>query len=420
MAPTTPNNPHTNHGVRPLGPSPEVVRGMQAGQHVIAAVLTLAGTARAVAEGTHVALAISAGVAIGLGYTLGAVLVAKSGKARLARYWLLGLTGVWIFAAWISPEFVWFAFLLWLLAGHLFPQWWSVGYAIVVYAVVVATPVLHHGATGWANVFGPLIGGVFALGISRGYLRLLHDAAERELLVTHLEQAHREANNLQDELALTQRHAGQVAERTRLARDIHDTVAQNLSSVRLLAHAAANRSIDPDATQTFAQVETLAVDGLVDVRRIVAALAPAELESQALAAALTRMLDRLHEQTGLATELHADDTLAVLPAGTEIALMRTAQSALANVRLHASASQVVVNLIDDQDRVRLDIIDDGQGFDVPAWESAPRAVESGYGLRFMRSRLVELGGGLEIESAPGDGTGLSAHIPLSAAPATED
>ena len=278
-------------------------------------------------------------------------------------------------------------------------------------AVVIVAPILHHGTTSYANIFGPLIGGIFAFGISRGYLQLLRDAAERERLVTSLTRAQAETAELQDELALAQRHSGAIAERTRISRDIHDTIAQALSSIRLLAHAGAGRTEDPDAARTLEQVETLAGDSLADVRRIVAALAPAELEDDALAAALQRMLDRIRDETGLQGELHVDDSMPILPTEVEVALLRTAQSALANVRLHARASRVVMSLIDADDTVRLDIIDDGTGFDLPSWEQGGDAASS-YGLRFMRARLRELGGGLDIESAPGEGTAISIHLPI--------
>jgi signal transduction histidine kinase len=217
---------------------------------------------------------------------------------------------------------------------------------------------------------------------------------------------------LQDELALAQWHSGAIAERTRISRDIHDTVAQALSSIRLLTHAGGSRTTDADASRTFAQVEALAGDSLADVRRIVAALAPAELEDAALASALRRMLDRAHDEAGLAVELHVDDTLPLLRTEVEVALLRTAQSALSNVRLHAGASRVVVTLTDDQDAVRMDISDDGAGFDVAAWERDSGAGSSSYGLRFMRARLRELGGGLDVESTPGEGTAISAHLPI--------
>ena len=217
---------------------------------------------------------------------------------------------------------------------------------------------------------------------------------------------------LQDELALAQRQSGATAERTRISRDIHDTVAQALSSIRLLAHAGAARSEDEGAARTLEQVESLAGDSLADVRRIIAALAPAELEDDALAAALSRMLDRVRDEAGLAAELHVDQSLPMLPTEVEVALLRTAQSALANVRLHAQATRVVMSLIDAEDSVRLDITDDGVGFDMAQWDLTPDAASASYGLRFMRSRLRELGGGLDIESAPGEGTAVSVHLPL--------
>src|SRR5690606_3074057 len=120
--------------------------------------------------------------------------------------------------------------------------------------VVIVAPVMHHGHTSYANVFGPLIGGVFAYGVSRGYLRLLRDAAERERLVASLTAAQRDMAELQDELARAQRESGAISERTRISRDIHDTVAQSLSSIRLLAHAGTVQTTDADAARTLAQV----------------------------------------------------------------------------------------------------------------------------------------------------------------------
>ena len=387
------------------------VRAMTIGQHLMAVVLTAIGVIRAIGDGVGMPAAIISGIAILAWHTAGTILPSKTRSRSLAVWWLLGFAAIWIAAVAVSAEFVWLAFLLWLLAGHLLPLRWGLLFSGFVLAVVIVAPILHHGTTSYANIFGPLIGGIFAFGISRGYLQLLRDAAERERLVTSLTRAQAETAELQDELALAQRHSGAIAERARISRDIHDTIAQALSSIRLLAHAGAGRTEDPDAARTLAQVETLAGDSLADVRRIVAALAPAELDDDALAAALQRMLDRIRDETGLQGELHVDDSMPILPTEVEVALLRTAQSALANVRLHARASRVVMSLIDADDTVRLDIIDDGTGFDQPAWEQDADAGSS-YGLRFMRARLRELGGGLDIESTPGEGTALSIHLPI--------
>lgn len=387
------------------------VRAMEIGQHLIAVVLTAIGVIRAIGSGVAWPAAVISGVAILAWHTAGTILMSKTRSRSLAVWWLLGLAAIWTVAVAVSAEFVWLAFLLWLLAGHLLPLRWGLPFSGLVLTVVIVAPILQHGTTSYANVLGPLIGGIFAFGISRGYLQLLRDATERERLVTSLTRAQAEMTELQDELALAQRQSGAIAERTRISRDIHDTIAQALSSIRLLAHAGAGRTGDADAARTLAQVGTLAGDSLADVRRIVAALAPAELEDDALAAALQRLLDRAHAEAGLQVELHVDDSLSILPTEIEVALLRTAQSALANVRLHAGASRVVMSLVDADNSVRLDIMDDGTGFDLLTWDQN-RDAASSYGLRFMRARLRELGGGLDVESTPGEGTAISVYLPI--------
>lgn len=397
-----------------LGPgaADPTVRAMEVGQHLIAAGLTTVGVVRVIGAGTPPVVAIVAGIAILGWHTAGALLMTRTRSARAVVIWLVGFAAVWIAAVAVSPEFVWVAFLLWLLAGHLLPLPWGLVFSGVILAIVIAGPIVHYGTTNYASVFGPLIGGVFAFGISRGYLQLLRDANERERMVASLTRAQEEMADLQDELALAQRQAGAVAERTRISRDIHDTIAQTLSSIRLLAHAGATRSTDADAARTLAQLESLAGESLGDVRRIIAALAPAELEENVLADALARMLARAGDEGSFQTELHVSDTLPLLPTTVEVALLRTAQSALANIRLHAHASRAVMSLVDDDHMVRLDISDDGTGFDAAAWETDADTGSSSYGLRFMRSRLRELGGTLSVESAPGEGTTVSVVLPV--------
>lgn len=386
------------------------VWAMTVGQHLMAWVLTGIGVFGAIDDGVALPVALGIGFVFLVWHTAGSVMAFR--RPRLAVWWLLGLAVIWVGSVAVSGTFIWLAFLLWLLAGHLLPLRWGLAFSVGVLAVVIVTPLLHDGATTGAQVFGPLIGGVFAFGISRGYLQLLRDAAERERLVASLTQAQNEMAALQDELALAQWESGAMAERTRISRDIHDTIAQALSSIRLLAHAGAGRTADADAAHTLNQVETLAGESLADVRRIVAALVPTELDD-ALAAALRRMLDRTADETGVQGELRVDESLPMLPTPVEVALLRTAQSALANVRLHSGAQRVVISLINDGDGVRLDIIDDGVGFDP---QDARSDSASSYGLRFMRSRLRELGGGLDMESAPGQGTAISAHVPVREQP----
>lgn len=424
---STPPNPPASPGrdvsepaVLADGPAPSrrgvgaMLRSMRVGQIVIAAVLVVVGGARAIADGTPPIAAVAVSLVFAGWYFGGILLAERTEDRRAGAIWLLGLGLIWVGAVAVSVEFVWLSFSLWLLGGLILRLRWAIVYSVAVFVVVAVAPVLHNGTTTYANLIGPLIGGLFAFGVSRGYLEIEKESQERQRLVDSLMLAHAEMADLQQELARTQRESGAIEERTRLSRDIHDTIAQGFSSIGLLARAAGDRGDATDAPRVFGQIEALARDNLADVRRIVAALAPAELDEGALAGALGRMLERLEAESGIATELHVDAGFPALPTAVEVALLRTAQSALANVRQHSGASRVVVNLVDAEDSVRLDIVDDGRGFDADDWDRAGRgAAVSGYGLHSMGARLRELGGGLEVESAPGDGTALSAHAPFA-------
>lgn len=409
--------PRASRGRGAEAPGPRSWRGLvgsiRVGQAVITVVLLVVGTVRAVRDDVPLPWAIAVAV-IFAGWYFGGLLLAERTRDRtLGVAWLAGLTLIWVGAVWVSAEFVWLAFPLWLLAGFVLRLRWALVLSAVVLGVVLAAPVAHHGSTSYANVIGPVIGGVFALGISRGYLELVRDGQERRRLIASLVAAHDEMAELQDELARSQRESGAGVERTRLSRDIHDTVAQSLSSIAMIARAAHGQG-DDRQDAALVQIQELAREGLVDTRRIVDALMPAELEGSALGDALRRMLARLHEQTGIRTDLHVDSSVPALPVAVEVAMLRTAQSALANIRAHAHAHRVVVSLSDASDAVRLDVVDDGVGFDATGWNARqPRRGPGGYGLRSTRARLRELGGDLDVESAPGDGTALSASVPLT-------
>lgn len=414
---TPPSPPPSDSGSAParsLRTIEGMLRSMRIGQVVIAAVLLVFGAARAISMGTSPTLTLAASLLFAGWYAGGIVIARRTRDLRLGTWWLLGLGLVWVGTVAVSAEFVWLAFSLWLLAGSMLRIGWAIVYAIAVFAVVAVAPVLHQGFTTYANVIGPLVGGLFALGISRGYIELVRETRERGRLVASLLQAQTEMAELQEELARTQKESGTIAERTRLSRDIHDTVAQGLSSIRLLARAARGET-NGDAARALDQIDALAGESLADVRRIVAGLAPAALEEGALAEAIRRMLERVRDETGIAVELQVDSDFPALPTSVEVALLRTAQSALANVRRHSGAARIVVSLADAQESVRMDVVDDGRGFDAARWDRAPLRDGSGYGLHSMRARLRELGGGLDVESTPGEGTALSAYVPVAPA-----
>ncbi len=395
-----------------------LIGSVRIGQAAITLVLVVVGSWRAAVDGVPLPWVLAISLVFLGWYGGGLLLGERTDDRRLATGWLLGLTLIWLGAVAVSPEYVWLAFALWLLAGFVMRMRWALPLSILILAVVIAAPPLHTGTTSYANVIGPLVGGVFALGISRGYLELVRDARERRRLIASLVSTQEEMASLQDELARTQRESGASAERTRVSRDIHDTVAQSVSSIGMLARSALESDTDAARTRALEQIAALAAEGLADARRIVDDLMPAELDGTALGDALRRMLQRLTEETGIAATLHADEDVPAPGLDAEVALLRTAQSALANVRAHSGATLVVVTLADAGDAVRLDIVDDGRGFD-PSGLDVP-GKGGGYGLRAMRARLRELGGGLDVESAPGDGTALSAYLPLGRRGAAPD
>lgn len=193
-------------------------------------------------------------------------------------------------------------------------------------------------------------------------------------------------------------------ERTRIAQELHDAVAQKLFSARLTAEAAASLAeADPAAARAeIAEVARLAAESGAELRGIVSALRPAELASDGLVGTLRSrvgLLDRVHAAE---LSLSAEDGIPPLPPDIEETLLRVAEEALHNALRHAAASSVRVSLAAAPDGpVTLSVADDGAGFDV---DLPPRAAARRLGLASMRDRARAVGGTLSVTSAPGKGT----------------
>src|SRR5699024_12713563 len=114
---------------------------------------------------------------------------------------LSDLAAAWLCTLLVSAEFIWVAFLLWLLAGHLFSLRTAIVFTALTYVATVVTPLAHYGQVLAPSIIGSLIGAVFALGLSRGYIELLREGRRREELLRSLELAHQNLLDLQDELA---------------------------------------------------------------------------------------------------------------------------------------------------------------------------------------------------------------------------
>ena len=387
-------------------------RWLRLGQHALLAALALVCLTRAVAAGTHPAAEVGGLLAFVAWYLVGLPLGRRGVGGGT---WFVVLTVLWGVLVLISPENVWLAFPLWLLAGHLLPLGAGIAASLAVLGVVVAEPLRQHGSMPFAAVIGPLIGMIVALGVARAQMALVRDGLERQRLIASLYAAQEETAALTEELARVQRAEGVTSERTRLSRDIHDGIAQGFSSILLLTRAA-RAETDPERLRAIlGQLESSAADGLEESRRVVGALAPADLDEGSLTGAVRRVTDRFAEESGVPARVAVAGELSPMPTTAEVTLLRCVQGALANVRAHADATQVVVSLDETADSVRVDVVDDGRGFDTTAWwAEAPDAVgEGGYGLRATRARLREIGGGLAVESSPGEGTAVSAWIPIS-------
>lgn len=388
-----------------------ILRSMRIGEHALFAVLLAVGTVRAAGESSYPVLIVLAAVGLAAWYVAGVWLASGTRDRRLGRVWLVVLVLGWLaLLAW-SVEFTWVAFALFFLCVHLLPLRTAIGaVAGLTVAVVVAQLTVGTGST-VPSILGPCLGAVVAVGMAVIYQRLAHESEQRRQLVRQLVTAQDDLIAVHDELAATQREAGAVAERARLARDIHDTLAQGFSSIVLLSRAGLAGSADVPVL--FGQIESTASDNLEEARRVVHALAPAALEHAPLAAAVNRLLDRLAEQSAIVTDMRVDGE----PRGTsmthEVALLRLAQGALANVREHAGAAHVAVTLSYGDDAIRLDIVDDGRGFEPDQLETANLG-GTGFGLRAMRERLADLSGTLAVESAHGEGTAVAATLPRTA------
>ena len=389
--------------------SPTVLRS---GQHLVTAILLLIALLRELTGVEAFWPVVISSVVFAFWYTAGFIGMAKTQAQRLPLWWLAGLLAIWAAMLWVSPEFMWLAFSLWLLLGHQLPFFPSILWSVVVYALAIVAPYLHQGQTNIAAIAGPMVGGIFAWGISRGYLMLERDAQLRQNLVDSLIRTQDEMSAMQEELARSQHEAGVAVERTRLSREIHDTIAQQLSSIGLHAKAGLAAQDLHKSSQALQRIDELSGEALVDLRRIIAALAPAELDTQALGSALERILNKFEQDTGIHTRLNIDEGLPVLEPSVQIALLRTAQSALSNVQRHSNAATVAINLTAAANEIRMDIVDDGVGFAPSEVRKETPNQEGGYGLKAMAARLRQLNGGLDVESSPGEGTALCAHLPM--------
>ena len=310
-----------------------------------------------------------------------------------------------------------------LMLFALYPHLWAM---LPARRAVVATVAVIGGVAAVALGRGPLndttVGAVLivvavslvvALPLGLWIARIIRQSGRRAELLAELAET-------RAELATVSRAAGMLAERERLAHEIHDTLAQGFTSVLLLLEAV-ETALEPDACPAHEaarrhldRARETARENLAEARALVAALTPPDLTRTSLPEALRRIVARADDEPGLRAELVVTGTPCGLPTEHEVALLRAAQEALTNVRRHAGASRVEVSLAYEPAGVSLRVCDDGCGFDP---EATPR--DGGYGLAGMRARASRIGGAVSVEASPGQGATVRVDVPVAEVPVTE-
>jgi signal transduction histidine kinase len=191
-----------------------------------------------------------------------------------------------------------------------------------------------------------------------------------------------------------------AAERARIAREIHDAISQHLFALRMIA--AGMRRADP-ANQQARAIERISEEAQRDMQALLIELRPASLDGAGLAPALQEICAAYHHRLGVTVDVDVDDV--TVPAPVEHALLRIAQEACTNAVRHGSARRLTVSLTRQDGHIELAVRDTGTGFD-------PAAPHTGSGLAHIRDRAAELGGTVDIDSAPGRGAALSVRVPV--------
>jgi signal transduction histidine kinase len=361
------------------------------------------------------------------------VTVALSAAVGVWHWWMVLAHPEWPERA-LAPMAVYFTGLIvltWLLAGR------HPAYALLVFACF---PMAFVALPGWYAYLGvaatalAALGDPFAILTTRNpwpqlllvltgaalaaflgwIIRAMETEVERRRAANRaLESANlrlarlgEENAELQGRLLAAARETGVAGERGRMAREIHDTVAQGLAGIVTQLEAAEEAADDADAVRRrLAVARSLARESLTEVRRSLDELRPGPLAESRLPEALSALVSGWSAAHEVPATLTVTGTARLLHPEVEVTLFRAVQEALANVARHARAGKTGVTLSYMEDVVVADVRDDGAGFD-PSEAGGAR-----FGLTAMRQRVVRLAGNVEVESAPGHGTAVSVTVP---------
>lgn len=278
--------------------------------------------------------------------------------------------------------------------------WWQAVWATLALEVVVIV-----GSAMSDYLVGGLLIAVlsFALSLTLGtwVTRESQQAAKMTALVANLTEA-------QDTVGALERQAGQDAERERVAREIHDTIAQSLTGLVMTAQRArrSTETSDPEAADQFAVIEELATDALTEARALVAGYSAPEGDG-GLAESFNRLIASFTRETGITVALDVESTRDMdLSREQQVVLLRCAQESLANVRKHARATHVSMSLTRCDDGLRLRIQDNGIGV-----SNSRTAPGEGTGISGMRRRVELAAGRITVADSAPEGTLVQVELP---------
>jgi signal transduction histidine kinase len=279
-----------------------------------------------------------------------------------------------------------------------FPIPWSTRITIfqtlgLYFIYIMLYPTVH-----WFSILMIVLGLLIISTIIAAFITsIIKQSTDRQRLIDDLTRSR--AN-----LMKVEREAGRLKERQRLARDIHDTLAQHFTSI--IMHLSAAKYSSPESVQSeVGQAEHAAREGLDEIRRILSDMRPEQIEKASLVEAVEELAARWSAENGVLVKMKVTGTPRSLTSSAETALLRISQEAMHNITKHAQAKNVNITFSFMDDLLVMDIADDGLGFD-------PSKTSNGFGLRTMRDRIEELSGIFTIESEQGRGTAIAVSLPF--------
>jgi signal transduction histidine kinase len=279
-----------------------------------------------------------------------------------------------------------------------FPIRWSTGITIFQTLGLYFLYIMLDPTENWFLILMIILGLLFISTIIGTFISsIIKQSTDRQRLIDELTRS-------RADLMRVEREAGRLTERQRLARDIHDTLAQHFTSI--IMHLSAAKYSNPESVQSeVQQAEDAAREGLGEIRRIVWDMQPEQIERASLVEAVEELAARWSAETSVLVKMKVTGTPRSLPSSAETALLRISQEAMHNITKHAQAKNVNITFSFMEDLFVMDIADDGVGFN-------PSKANGGFGLKTMRDRIEELSGIFTIESEQGRGTAIAVSLPI--------